>query len=272
MNREFADPHADPHFASKNPVLLRIWDNLQRWQTEFCFAQELTAYYTSDLWHKAQRVLDVGTGNGYYLQKLAKVFPAKSYLGIDSSPEFIHIAQRERTLSNITFRHLDLFDLDGQFDFLIVRLLLQHLPEAGAALQRLRALTRPGGAALIIDACDPTRYFHPPVDAFMAFFQAYREHESGKSRNRDAALQLRNDSSLCSGWTVGPTLQLLIPSTIGDNLSLFKKTYGTVIDMVEEAGELSYNFEDVRREWARWCGDDRAYTQVGLILTQLERD
>ena len=39
--------------------MLRIWDQIQRLQTDFANAQRLSFYYTSPQWHEARTVLDI---------------------------------------------------------------------------------------------------------------------------------------------------------------------------------------------------------------------
>lgn len=270
MSGQGASRLEDAVFGQNNPALIAIWSDLQTWQTKFCYRQELTAYYASPQWHDARRVLDLGTGTGYYLRKIAALFPEKEYLGVDSSREFIAIAQ-ETNDTGIEFGHMDLFDVRGEYDFVIMRLLLQHLPDVEAALDHVAGLTRPGGSALIIDAHDPTRFFWPEVPKFMEFFAAFRDHEARKERRRDVGIDLSRRVDQHSGWKLGSSIQLLIPSTIPDNLDLFRKTYLRVIEMVEEVGEMDFDYEAVKQEWRWWCGLDRAYTQVGLILLRIDR-
>ena len=64
---------------------------------------------------------------------------------------------------------------------------------------------------------------------------------------------------------------VVIPSTIGENLELFKKTYYLVILMVEHTGRLRHDFGRVKAEWRRWCASDRVYMQVGIRILQLAR-
>src|SRR5215471_10131953 len=146
------DPHPDPLFGTQKETILEIWDQMQRLQTDFALPQELTFYYTSPQWHVAKTVLDLGTGNGYYLKKIAARFPDKIYHGVDVSAELIAIAEREVGGENVSFSHRTLFDVKEPYDFVLMRLLLQHLDDIQAVLDHAAALTRPGGTALIIDA------------------------------------------------------------------------------------------------------------------------
>jgi len=76
----------DTKFDIRSKQLQRIWDELQRLQTDFCFDQELSAYYMCDYWlNDARSILDAGTGNGYFLNRIRELFPRKQYTGIDIS-------------------------------------------------------------------------------------------------------------------------------------------------------------------------------------------
>lgn len=261
---------ADPHFGTHQRSILTIWDRMQRLQTDFAFAQELTFYYTSVQWHDARTVLDVGTGNGYYLKLLAARFPNKRYIGIDTSPELIDIANRE-TCTDVSFDAGDILGHSGTYDFVLMRLLLQHLEDIPTTLDHVAQLTRPGGSALIVDAHDPVRRFHPALPQFTKFFTAYAEHEGRLGRDRRVADRIEESLSKSTKWRYGDTLALLIPSTIAGNLELFTQTYTLFVDLVSEAGEIRYDFEAVKEAWRRWSALPDAYTQVGLNLIRIDR-
>jgi len=271
MPEEKLDPRSDPLFGTQKRTILEIWDQIQWLQTDFSLAQELTFYYTSSQWHAAKTVLDLGTGNGYFLRKIAARFPNKNYHGIDVSAELIAIAEREAGGGNVSFSHRNLFDVTEPYDFVLMRLLLQHLDDIQAVLDHIAELTSPGKSALIIDAHDTLRFFHPDLPEFMAFFAAYAEHERKAGRDRCVAKRVEQAIASSPGWRLGGTLQLLIPSTIPGNLDLFTRTYTLLVDLVEQAGELQYDFSTIKEAWRRWSEKPDAYTQVGLNLIHLER-
>lgn len=271
MSTKLSTTVPDPHFGTHKGAIQRIWDQMQRLQTDFAIPQELSFYFTSPQWHDARTVLDIGTGNGYYLERIAALFPEKSYTGIDTSPELVGIANREICQKNITFEESHLFDHTGTYDFVLMRLLLQHLEDIPAALDRVSQLTRPGGTALIIDANDAVRFFYPKLPQFTAFFAAYAEQELCAGRDRCVADRIEKALSESTTWIHGDTLSLLIPSTINRNLELFTQTYSLLVDLVREVGDLTYDFESVKEAWRRWSVLPDAYTQVGLNLIRLDR-
>jgi SAM-dependent methyltransferase len=261
----------DPHFGTQHGTILAIWDRMQRIQTDFAIAQELGFYYTSPQWLRARTVLDIGCGNGYYLHQLAARFPDKAYTGIDISPELIAVAEREVLAPNITVERGDPVSHGGTYDFVVMRLLLQHLDDVPDVLDRVAQLVAPGGSALIVDANDRVRAFHPPLPQFVDFFAAYAERERGAGRDRDVVGRLARALSTSTSWRRGDTLELLIPSTIDGNRELFTETYSLLIDLVREVGELDYAFDDVARAWSNWCRLSNAYAQVGLNLVRIDR-
>ena len=258
-------------FTSHRAGLPELWDRLQRHQTDFCIAMELPHYYTSPSWLAARSVLDLGTGNGYYVHRIESRFPEKHYTGIDICEELIDVAERENDKSNIAFRCGDFFDLEQRFDFVIVRLVLQHLPDVDVALRKLAEITAPGGSALVIDAYDPVRFYWPDVPNFMRFFCAYADYQRELGLDRSAVDNLAETAKAHDTWRVGEALHVTVPSTLPGNLDLFRTSYGVFIELVERGSNMSYDFEPVKREWRWWCGLAQAYTQAGLTIVRLDR-
>jgi tRNA G46 methylase TrmB len=85
------------------------WRRLMKYQTALLFPMELAFYHRRQEWHNASSVVDLGTGNGYYLFKLASHFPLKQYTGIDFSGTNIKAATKyyrkhwEGPKNNVTF-------------------------------------------------------------------------------------------------------------------------------------------------------------------------
>ena len=260
-----------PLFRTKDERLVELWDVLQRHQTDFCFGQEVAMYFTFRQWHEAATVVDIGTGNGYYLNKIFALFPEKIYVGIDHSKELLNLAEQNAIKGRMDFMKKDLWELSGTYDFAIVRLVLQHVPDVSGVLNRLAGIVRPGGGALVVDAYDPIRYFFPPLPTFMKFFQAFRTREQQAGPDKTVTSDLKTLIEPHQEWRIDEARVLTIPSSIPGNSLLFQETYRSVIEMVELVGEVDFDFEDVKNEWEWWCGLSTAYTQVGLNVIRLVR-
>jgi SAM-dependent methyltransferase len=258
-------------FDTRDAYLALLWDSMQRDQVDFAVNQDLAAYYTSPQWRRARQVLDLGTGNGYYLERIASHFPEKRYRGIDTSPEMIALAHQLTLDGRIEFETRDVFEETGQYDFVIMRLLLQHLPNPEAVLARVAELTEPGAAAFVIEADDPLRFFSPAVPEFMKVFHAYTQEEASRGLHRDIAERVPTLVASRGEWRVGETQRFVIPSTLPGNLGRFRRIYGLFLEMVERAGGVEANFTRAKREWEAWCAVEHAYAQVGVTVIQLDR-
>jgi len=247
-----------------------LWRELHSLQTAMCFPLELPIYYASPSWLRARSVLDVGAGHGDYLRGLVRRFPEKSYLGIDIEPSYIEAAAATVESRAIAFAVGDVMTFEGSYEFVIARLLLQHLEDPGRAVSRLGQLTAPGGSALIIDALDCYRAFYPPLLAYAEFFEAYRELERAAGRDRDI-MQRVPDLARATGIFEVREWDVLIPSTFPGHLDIFRAVYSRVINLLTPALREQCDTAEARREFDRWCADDLAYAQVGLRIARLDR-
>ena len=97
------------------------------------------------------KVLDVGCGPGdVSLIAADLVGETGSVLGIDASEDMLQAAQarvRAAGLAHVSFMAADLrtLGLDRQFDALVGRFILMHLPDPASVLRHLLPSVRPGG-------------------------------------------------------------------------------------------------------------------------------
>lgn len=103
------------------------------------------------------RVLDLGTGAGDVAFQVAElVGPSGSVVGIDQSVKALAIAAHRterRGLTNVSFLHDDLrtVPVTGEFDAVVGRLVLLHLPEPDDVLRRFAGLVRTGGVVAVME-------------------------------------------------------------------------------------------------------------------------
>jgi SAM-dependent methyltransferase len=113
------------------------------------------------------RVLEVGCGVGAQTVILAKRSDKATFLSIDISAESIRKAQRliaAARIENVTFRQMNIFDLDSRhdrFDHIFVCFVLEHLTDPVKALAHLRELLNPGGSLTVIEGDHGSFYCHP---------------------------------------------------------------------------------------------------------------
>jgi ubiquinone/menaquinone biosynthesis C-methylase UbiE len=104
------------------------------------------------------RILDVGSGTGYFVRMLADIAgPRGSVVGVDAAPEMIaHASSRSRSAANVSFEVGSAGALsfpDSSFDVVVSSLTMHHVAAAEqlAAVQEMRRVLRPGGRLLIAE-------------------------------------------------------------------------------------------------------------------------
>lgn len=113
------------------------------------------------------RVLEAGCGVGAQTVTLALNSPSAAITSVDISEASLAEARRAvdvAGVTNVTFRHGDVFDLPfppGSFDHVFVCFVLEHLSQPIVALRALKAMLRPGGTITVIEGDHGSTYFHP---------------------------------------------------------------------------------------------------------------
>lgn len=111
----------------------------------FCRAELITQLLRS----RARKFMDVGCGDGYMAERLAKM--GLNGLALDISPDAVRLASqrlKSKALAGVEVRQGDLFGVDlptEQADAVLFLEVLEHLEDDIGALERLRELVRDGG-------------------------------------------------------------------------------------------------------------------------------
>ncbi len=132
----------------------------------------------------ATTVLDIGTGNGYFLCKMAERYPDKQFTGIEPNPELVEIAEKnikEKSLTNITLINdqCPTKKITTSFDFVYARLCLYLAENRVEILSWAHEHIEPGRQICIIDV-DHGSYYPDDPEAPLA-----KLHEAIKKRADD---------------------------------------------------------------------------------------
>jgi ubiquinone/menaquinone biosynthesis C-methylase UbiE len=99
-------------------------------------------------------VVEVGCGPGALLSRIAELAPNAHLVGIDYDPELLQHARAHPALANAELLEGDAYALplaDASVDFVVARVLLQHLRDPVAALSEMRRVLRPGGTIATVE-------------------------------------------------------------------------------------------------------------------------
>ena len=121
--------------------------------------------------HKAlgssSKALEIGCAEGYFLEDLGQRIPGIQLVGLEPSGRYANAARERLPQAQIHEVFLDQMGFaHGEFDLIVVRHVLEHLPEPVQALKSLRPLLAPNGA-IYIEVPNTARI----VPAMCHFFQ-----------------------------------------------------------------------------------------------------
>jgi trans-aconitate 2-methyltransferase len=115
------------------------------------FASSTQAFLQNVVTREPQLALDLGCGPGYTTHLLSDTTQAIQTIGLDSSEHFIMLANESSTTS-ISYIHHDVTKVPfptGQSDLIFCRMLLTHLQDPQAIIERWGTQLRPSGILLI---------------------------------------------------------------------------------------------------------------------------
>lgn len=105
---------------------------------------------------QATSALDVGCGDGFLANRLARRVPR--VVAIDVDKPVLERAKQRFPDAPVIWRNADVLEARdelGSFDAVVSNATLHHLPDTREALRRLRDLVRPGGTLAIVAFARP---------------------------------------------------------------------------------------------------------------------
>ena len=130
---------------------------------------------------EGMRCLDLGCGGGDVTLALARlVGPSGGVVGIDMDAVKIELAEqdaRDQAVEHVEFRSGDAAALDArdEYDAVYARLLLTHLAEPEATLQRMIAAVKPDGVVIVEDLDHSALFAYPACPAVDRYVALYNE-------------------------------------------------------------------------------------------------
>ena len=124
-----------------------------RIQAEVLWPSESPALRRHGL-HDGASVLEAGCGPGFVTRLLLDSFEGTTVTGLDLDHVMLahardHVDERARFVQASA---AETGLLDGAFDVVLARFLLQHVPDSAQVLAELRRVLRPGGRLIVVDA------------------------------------------------------------------------------------------------------------------------
>jgi ubiquinone/menaquinone biosynthesis C-methylase UbiE/acyl carrier protein len=200
--------------------------------------------------------LDCGCGPGRLIELLKDSFPALRCTGLEMDPILVEAAMmklRNRGFSDCrviegTVEHPNL--PEQSFNFITMRLVLEHVPDPVAAIQSLRRLLRPGGRLFLIsnDFENHTRTW-PPVPELDQLYEAYCT--SRRRDHGDPCIGRRVPRLLATAGlsVVAQEIEVAHNAIVGDEPFLKAEGVGIPAQLVSSGFLEQSVFEKMIRSW-----------------------
>lgn len=172
-----------------------LWDAFLEGQAELFFEPEIQWIANQSWWEEVQSVLEIGSGNGAYLSKLADQFQEKTFFGIEKLPMPVKQANERYARERVAFQEGDAEVFNEQFsnyaEVVLFRLTLQHLRNPLLALQNAWHYLQSNGYVLIIDSCDLAKRTSHPIPAIDQVLELVAESQRNSGTgNRKITLEI----------------------------------------------------------------------------------
>lgn len=119
---------------------------------------------------RGERLLDMGCGNGFFLEQLARDFPGTHLYGVELSPELTARAQeRLGVKAKVQNAHADDLRMFSKhfFDVITMTEVIEHIKNPDEVLTQIRILLKKNGRAIITYPCGSLyKAFIPWVEKF----------------------------------------------------------------------------------------------------------
>ncbi|NBD23118.1 methyltransferase domain-containing protein [Paenibacillus sp. T1] len=236
--------------------------------TKLFFQQEDSLLHREYLSH-ASNLLDIGCGNGAYLEEIKQHYPHLHCIGLEKDGRIFRYAE-QRSKPGLEFVHADYREMAAPaapFDVVIARLIVTHLTDLEQFFAWLGSITHETSTIIIIDLDDAATGPAPPacLPLFESLFRASRKTLLDRypvplaKRINDAIVKVSN-------------IRIELKSYRRNVEDLESKTdmhrYMETVTKIMQTGFLSV---ERKLELDRWLLDDASSYQAGMFALIIQR-
>lgn len=227
------------------------------------FWDEEASFYTQAIEDQKSIILEIGSGPGFLVKKLSKLFPNNTIHSLEIDPVLVKAQENlidSENLKNVSIFQGSVIDNqlhDNHYHCIIMRLVLEHLPEPDKALSRIFKLLKNNGKLILID--NDFKYHlsvFPSIPELDDMYDAYCRMRISEGGNPYIGRQLPQLMA-CSGFQ-NIKLELISAhsSLKGDKLFLNSESSGISTVLVEKGFLDENTFNSLSRKWRSMLMED----------------
>ena len=208
-----------------------------RAQVDLFWDKEIRCYKQFGL-EDGMSVLECGSGPGYVTEKILSEFPNCRATAIEIDPFLIDILksvaeEKKIKVSQQSVTHLGF--KDNTFDFVITRLVLEHLPEPELAVREIFRVLKTGGIAVFVDNdFEMHLKTFPGIPEINTLYEAYCASRSHDGGNPKIGRQLPNIMESCGFTRVDLEIICAHNRLVGDDMFLKSEGVGIPAKLVKD--------------------------------------
>ncbi|MBO7743348.1 class I SAM-dependent methyltransferase [Paenibacillus sp. MWE-103] len=246
----------------------RLFDDMLSLTAELFFERERASLLDGHM-REAESVLDIGCGNGAYLEAVKRAYPRLRCTGIEKDARVYPFAAA-RSAPGLSFVQADYKDAAAggePFDVVVIRLAALHLPDFRHFLAWLRGVTHERSAILILDLDDAATGPLPgeELPLFDALLRASRKPLLARFPKppREALAELAQ----AEGWIADPQSYRILADEPRTKRRMYR--YMETSTRILQGGRLDH---DRKKELDDWLSKESASYSAGMFALTLRRD
>ena len=208
-----------------------------RAQVDLFWNKEIRCYKQFGL-NDGMTILECGSGPGYVTEKILNEFPNCNATAIEIDTFLIGILNSVAKRKGIKISQQSVTHLgfkDNCFDFVITRLVLEHLPNPEEAVWEINRVLKPGGVAVFVDNdFEMHLNTYPEICEINTLYDAYCKSRSSEGGNPKIGRQLPNILHKCGFKNVDLEIICAHNGVVGDDMFLKSEGVGIPAKLVKD--------------------------------------
>jgi ubiquinone/menaquinone biosynthesis C-methylase UbiE/acyl carrier protein len=215
----------------------------------------------------SMNVLECGSGPGYLVEKLLAEFPNSHYTALEVDPYLFKILEKNATVNEqkrydvVQQSIMNTGFSDNSYDFIITRLVLEHLPDPIGAVKEIYRILKPHGKAVLI-ANDFEFHLrtYPDIPELKILYDAYCRSRQAEGGNPKIGRELPQILKRAGFVNIDMEIACAHSEITGDELFLKSEGVGISAQLVKDGYLTREALDKISIQWhALLNKDDHAF-------------